>query len=164
MARRSEIDFSRYSDKQLIEMVDEILTARDKNGKKIGSEGFQDYYKTDFIYRQATHELEQRGYKKQWVKVKDIPEGERETEGERQVIDLTCFKRGDTTRYEATFSKEFVKKLNKISEGIKKNDRRSKAIEAALTPLVDELLRQREKGILVFREAKVEKRSTTHEV
>lgn len=164
MARRTEIDFSRYSDKQLIEMVDEILTARYENGEKIGTKGFQACYKTDFNYNQATYELDQRGYAKQWVKVRNVPEGEKETKGERQVIDLMCFKRGDTTRYEATFSREFVKKLNKIPEGIKKNDRRSKAIEAALTPLVDELLRLRKMGMLVFRETKVEKRSTTHEV
>lgn len=164
MAKRSEIDFTRYSDERLIEMVEGILDAKNKNGQKIGTAGFQDYYKTEFNYNQATYELKQRGFAKQWVKVKDIPEAERETKGERQVIDLTCFKRGDTMRYEATFSRELVKKLNKIPEGIKKNDRRSKAIEAALTPLVDELLQLRKKGMLVFREAKVEKRSTTYEV
>ena len=164
MARRSEIDFSRYSDGDLIKMAEEILDARDENGEKIGTKGFQAYYKTDFDYSQATYELEKRGYAKQWVKVRNVPEAERETKGEREVIDLTCFMRVDTTRYEATFSKEFVKKLNKIPEGIKKNDRRSKAIEAALTPLIDELLRLRKMGMLVFREAKVEKRSTTHEV
>ena len=145
-------------------MVDEILNVRDENGEKIGTKGFQACYKTDFNYNQAVYELGQRGYAKQWVNVRDVPEGEKKTKGEREVIDLTCFMRGDTTRYEATFSKEFVKKLNKIPEGIKKNDRRSKAIEAALTPLVDELLRLRKMGMLVFREAKVEKRSTTHEV
>ncbi len=164
MAKRSEIDFSSYSDERLIEMVDEILDARDENGQKIGTAGFQAYYKTDFNYNQATYELGQRGYAKLWVKGKDVPVAEREMKEDRQVIDLTCFKREDTMRYEATFSREFVNKLNKLPEGIKKNDRRSKAIEAALTPKVDELLRQREKGMLVFREAKVEKRSTTHEV
>lgn len=162
--KRNDTSVRRYSTEELIRMVDEILDARDENGEKIGTKGFQAFFKTDFDYNQATYELNKRGYAKQWVKVRDIPEGEKKTKGERQVIDLMCFERGDTTRYEATFSREFVKKLNKIPEGIKKNERRSKAIEAALTPLVDELLRLRKMGMLVFRETKVEKRSTTHEV
>ena len=162
--KRNDTSVREYSTEELIRMVDGILYARDENGQKIGTKGFQDYYKTDFTYDQATYELKQRGYAKQWVNVRDVPEGGKGNEGERQVIDLTCFKRGETTRYEATFSREFVNKLNRLPEGIKKNDRRSKAIEAALTPLVDELLRQREKGMLVFREAKVEKRCITHEV
>ena len=162
--RRKETSVGTYSTEDLLRMVEEIKYVKDETGKKIGTEGFQGFYKIDFTYSQATYELGKRGYAQRWVKVEDLSETETTVKEKKRVIDLMSYDRGDTRRYEATFSREFVEKLEKVPAGIKKNDRRSKAIEAALTPLVDELLLQRERGMLVFRETKVEKRNTEHEV
>ena len=161
---KRDTSVSSYSTEDLLCMVEKIKEVKDEKGEKIGTKGFQDYFETDFTYGQATYELGKRGYAQCWVKVKDLSETKTTVKEKKRVIDLMNIERENPVRYEATFSKEFVKKLNKLPEGIKKNDRRSKAIEAALMPMVDELLRQRERGTLVFRETKVEKRNTEHEV
>ena len=88
--RLEQTSVSSYSTEKLIRMVEEIKGVKDKKGKKIGTKGFQNYYKTDFTYGQATYELGKRGYAQRWVKVEDL--SETKTTANEKSVSLTLRK------------------------------------------------------------------------
>lgn len=146
--KRCEIDFGKFKDEDLIQMVTEIKNAT-TNNKKVGTIGFSDYYHVDFDYNQATYELEQRGYEQGWVK--------KNSNGTfnnilTRTIDLSASKRTTTERYEATFSTELINKLRDLVKDIPKKDKKSIALELMLEPLVDEMIRDKKAGKLMIKD------------
>ena len=152
--KRSEIDFSGYSDERLLGMIEEIRNAKDENGKSLGQKSFQEFFGVDFTCEQAIYEMEMRGYvqivEKRWAKAGDTSVCDNSVKN--VVIDLTECRRGECTRLQKTVSCELADKIERLLEDIPKNDKKSLAFEAMLMPAVDALLEAKDQHRLVIKD------------
>ena len=73
MAKRKEIDFTQYTDEQLIGMVEEAKQIPEQKSGEKGTNAFAEYFGVGFTYQQATYELAERGYELGWVKKSEVP-------------------------------------------------------------------------------------------
>jgi len=99
---------------------------KDENGKKIGTKGFQDHYKTDFTYDQATYEPGKRGCAQHWVMECDTSVCDDSVKN--VMVDLTECRRGEVTRLQKTVFCELADKIERLLEDIPKNDKKSLAL------------------------------------
>lgn len=151
--KRGDIDFAQYSDGKLIQMVTDILIARDKQGESIGTINFEKYYHVDFTYSQATHELETRGYRRKVMWCKDVMSSNAsEHKYQTTEINLAECKRINLRRYQATFSDTLISKIQALLVGISKKDKKSIALEMLIEPEIDRLLTQKENGKLLIKD------------
>lgn len=148
--KREETSVSKCSTEDLIRMVEEIKGVKDEKGKKIGTKGFQDHFKTDYTYDQATYELGKRGCAQRWVMAGDTSVCDNSVKN--MVIDLTECRRGEVTRLQKTVSCELADKIERLLEDIPKNDKKSLAFEAMLMPAVDALLEAKDQHRLVIKD------------
>ena len=73
LAKRKEIDFTQYTDEQLIGMVEEAKQIPEQKSGEKGTNAFAEYFGVGFTYSQATYELAERGYELGWVKKSEVP-------------------------------------------------------------------------------------------
>ena len=143
----SEIDWSQYTDEQLLEYVEqtkyEPIEADGYVTKKVGenetredvrkvvkqTEGFQAYHKTPFDYQQLTNELKRRDYVQGWYKrivpeeVQDISPEEETTGNSKEIAEYIL--RAATSTEEITYTKlplyaKTVELINNEFGGLKK--------------------------------------------
>lgn len=151
--KRKDLDFSKFKNEDLIRMVTEIKEIEGPNGKKIGTEGFAEYYHVDFNYNQATYELQKRGYKQTWCKASETNYVPQNNQGFIE-INLSENRRMNLKRYQSTFSEVFINKLQSLVKEISQNSKKSVAIEMLLEPEVDRLLCEKERGDLKIKDKK----------